>query len=367
MYRAEVTEKDNAYMYKFRTKACTKKRCRYPARCFDAHSPAMRRRVPVQDEQGQFNYIPEHCAQWQKTKKCRNGDSCQRSHGWLEVIFHPLLYKTKMCRSYYKNGACREYGVYCAKAHNPSEIRNLVKIYGEDWKRHYDLSKKEKDSDFMSIVKSGRKCFTSRKTLAAIPSKMELDEHDLTDCLLDNPNGMTNLYADQNQGLDVAYTSPKASNLNTFDSLENHSVIFGSPPLFGSYDSICYRMADLFLDRRDISYVDLYDKTPETSEGHSEFNMNSNRPAVHVSSDYTCSQPSSPSPHRSSASFTSNTKFSTPSLDHSEIFDVSGSDDSCRMDAKAIECGAGNQLEWGNDNNPQSLFARPNYEANQKE
>jgi len=34
------------------------------------------------------------------------------------------------------------YGIYCAKAHKRSEMRNLAKIYGKDWKVHYDLSKR---------------------------------------------------------------------------------------------------------------------------------------------------------------------------------------------------------------------------------
>jgi len=68
------------------------------------------------------------------------GKSCPRSHGWLEIIFHPLLYKTKLCTAPRRNGVCSAYGVYCAKAHTRCEIRSLVEIYGEEWKRHYDIS-----------------------------------------------------------------------------------------------------------------------------------------------------------------------------------------------------------------------------------
>jgi len=158
MSQTKETDTDDDYMYKFRTKPCTKKRCRNPPKCFDAHSEVMRRRVPTQGEQGLFNYIPEPCPQWQKLKKCTLRGSCSRSHGWLEIIFHPLLYKTKMCKSNVKNGVCREYGVYCAKAHNLSGIRNLVQIYGENWKRHYDLTLRENLSDSSSAVKAQGKC-----------------------------------------------------------------------------------------------------------------------------------------------------------------------------------------------------------------
>jgi len=37
-----------------------------------------------------------------------------------------------------KNGVCSQYGIYCTKAHNESERRNLLTIYGKDWKRHYE-------------------------------------------------------------------------------------------------------------------------------------------------------------------------------------------------------------------------------------
>jgi len=363
MYRSQVRENDDAYMYRFRTRTCTNEKCRNPARCFSAHSIAMRRRVPERDNHGRFNYIPEHCTQWQKTKKCRLGDSCPRSHGWLEVIFHPLLYKTKMCSSYQKNGVCRKYGVYCAKAHKWSEIRSLVKIYGEDWKRLYDVSMKEKDPDYMSI-QFGRKSFKSRKLLFKIPSKMESHEHNLNHCLSDMPYSMTNLYSNQNQGLDIGYKSPKlSSSVSTVESLENLSPIFGSPNLSGTYDSIGYHMANLSLDRSDISYVDLYDETPETSEGYSDFNLYSNSHAVQGP----CSQSKTPSVHCSSASFTSNSKFNTPSLDHSEICDVSGSDDSFKVNAKTTERGEENQQECGHDNNLQLLFTPSIYEANRKE
>lgn len=137
---AEAT--DNLYMYKFRTNICSeRRRCSNPAGCFDAHSKLMKRRVPIQVKSngGLFNYIPKICPEWQKSKKCPFGENCPRSHGWLEVIFHPLLYKTKLCKAPRRNGVCSEYDVYCAKAHMRSEIRSLVEIYGEKWKRHYDI------------------------------------------------------------------------------------------------------------------------------------------------------------------------------------------------------------------------------------
>jgi len=141
----EAAKLDDKYMYEFCTRRCTWKECPKDASCFDAHSKVMCRRVPKQiwSLGGLFNYIPEHCPQYKWKKKCNFGDNCFRAHGWLEVIFHPLLYKTKLCKSTHENGACRLYGIYCAKAHKRSEMRNLAKIYGKNWKVHYDTSKRE--------------------------------------------------------------------------------------------------------------------------------------------------------------------------------------------------------------------------------
>jgi len=44
-----------------------------------------------------------------------------------------------MCTTYQRNGVCRKNHVYCAKAHKETELRRLVKIFGWNWKRHYDL------------------------------------------------------------------------------------------------------------------------------------------------------------------------------------------------------------------------------------
>jgi len=170
---------DDKYMYEFCTKRCTKKDCPRDVTCFYAHSKVMSRRVPRLQHSGLFNYIPEHCPWYKKKNKCRFGDSCFRSHGWLEVIFHPLLYKTKLCESTHENGICRSYGIYCAKAHKRSEMRNLVKIYGEGWKYHYDTSRREV---FQKVLGGfGPRDFTNRggyfKTIrAALPATPKTKE-----------------------------------------------------------------------------------------------------------------------------------------------------------------------------------------------
>jgi len=127
-------------MYKFRTKKCCKRKCKKGKVCFDYHSKELARRVPKQipSRSNIFNYIPQACPDYKKQKKCPRGNSCHLAHGWLEIIYHPLVFMTKLCECKSMKGVCRKYWIYCTKAHNESEIRNLVSIYGEDWKRHYE-------------------------------------------------------------------------------------------------------------------------------------------------------------------------------------------------------------------------------------
>jgi len=164
------------YMYKFRTNFCSMRgNCRRQG-CSDAHSKITKRRVPALDEKRRkWNYIPKPCPQYRRSNNCNLGDSCPRSHGWLEVIYHPLIYKTKLCKSKRKNGICAKYGLNCAKAHSKFEVRSLIEIFGYDWSRYYDLSDRigfePKDSSFESKVKEKKNKFhRSRVGLAQIPN-----------------------------------------------------------------------------------------------------------------------------------------------------------------------------------------------------
>jgi len=140
MKLVSVMYKDHECMYKFRTKKCSDKKCKKGKSCFNCHSNNLTRRCPkqIQSRGKLFNYVPKACPEYKKSWKCSKGDACFLAHGWLEIIYHPLIYKTKLCNSRLMNGVCSKYGIFCAKAHNEKEIRNLVKIYGKDWKRHYE-------------------------------------------------------------------------------------------------------------------------------------------------------------------------------------------------------------------------------------
>jgi len=217
----------------------------------------MRRRVPKLLADGLFNYIPERCPQWQKSKKCNKEDRCHRSHGWLEIIFHPLLFKTKICKSNHKNGVCREYGVYCAKAHNPTEIRNLVKIYGENWKRHYDLSLRETNTASLSIAKSQRGSTCG----SAGSSRMQSARDVFEDRVMDQRNIVSTCPSEQNNNGTRTNARSKSTSFAVVNSSANSPFFFALSPLFGEFNSICDLMADIPLDRGVSSYTQLYSDT----------------------------------------------------------------------------------------------------------
>lgn len=274
--KTKAQVRDDLIMYKFRTKLCTRKRqCRNPSNCFDAHSKIMKRRVPRQvlSNRGLFNYIPEPCEEFLRSKSCRLGDSCPQSHGWLEIIFHPLLYKTKLCKSKRYNGVCSEYGVYCAKAHARFEIRSLVEIYGEHWKRHYDIShRKSITSNDRSRrpslnLRNKRRFKTQRVGVAVVPKKRQmLDVNLFAQYIL---NGKMSQF--DHPPMCLEQPSPKAALLNDtyiqFEDIESRDVGEKSPDgksgsSFGSREIMSYTelySPDIGLNNEHMTNINLID------------------------------------------------------------------------------------------------------------
>jgi len=304
MFKSKERNTGADYMYKFRTKHCTKKICRNPSKCFDAHSEVMRRRVPTQGEHGLWNYIPEPCPQWQKLKKCSLGKSCPRSHGWLEVIFHPLLYRTKMCKSDVKNGVCRQYGVYCAKAHKPTDIRNLVKIYGKDWKKHYECS-------------------------------------------------------DRAEARGSTTTSPSLTNSSTVIDPES-PMLCASPPIFGDDISICDRISDFSLDGGVTSYIQLYSEKVTMVETD-VIDLKNYKSPIANPWDCTVRSPGTDGPPMEFSPMSScNSNFmSRVGENWKSSSDVYG-----KIDVEELECDMENRPTSKYGDNPDSLFAQPLYESN---
>jgi len=218
----------------------------------------------------------------------------------------------------------------------------------------------------MSIVETRRKCLKSQEAIMALPPEIQSDDN-LTDCLLDRPKILTNLYTDQNQAEGSPLRIPKlASPLRRGYSFENPSYI-SSQHLHRIYESVCYDMPELFLHPAETSYVDLYDETVEMCEV-TDFTINCKSPIVKAPSECSLySLPTISSPHGSSSSSRSNSELSCLSHDHSERCDISGSDESCTMDLKNSECSKENQQQSEHENNPHSLFQRPNYDTIRKQ
>lgn len=86
-----------------------------------------RRRCPV------FNgncegYRPALCKSYNtKTGTCDYGPNCVYAHGYNELLFHPAIYKTKMCK-YSKDGKYCPAGVYCCYAHDKF-VKNFLNFF----------------------------------------------------------------------------------------------------------------------------------------------------------------------------------------------------------------------------------------------
>jgi len=355
MSRNEERHSHDDYMYKFRTKLCTKKRCRNPSRCFNAHSEVMRRRVPWQGEYGLYNYIPEPCPQWQKSKKCILGESCLRSHGWLEIIFHPLLYKTKMCRSSLENGVCREYGVYCAKAHNPTDIRNLVEIYGDSWKRHDDLSMREAGSS--SNLNSRRK---DCNKVDSLPPKRQSVGKLLNDSLTD---ALKSRRPERTQAREGSKTSPTLKSFKPGIDLSS-PLFFTSPPLFGDSTNICDKISDLSLDGGVTNYTQLYSEKVSMDEvDDCDLMKYTKSPTPEVQRDHTLHLSGVDVSPQESLSTSSN--FSNfLSLIEEKWKKGDSLDVYCKMDVNSPELNKETRPLSGYEDNSDSLFTQPSYESN---
>lgn len=70
------------------------------------HAGQLPRRLPVRLSDGRgYNYLPKRCANTinrtsadaTTASECANGDSCEYAHSVEEIIYHPQVYKTRLC------------------------------------------------------------------------------------------------------------------------------------------------------------------------------------------------------------------------------------------------------------------------------
>jgi len=85
----------------------------------------LKRNVDIEEELTKQNlYKTELCQSWIRTGACRYGAKCQYAHGKEEirpVIRHPK-YKTEICKTFSKTGQC-PYGKRCRFIHQFNELQ----------------------------------------------------------------------------------------------------------------------------------------------------------------------------------------------------------------------------------------------------
>lgn len=110
----------------FRTRQCQDYQrgiCKDSMKCWNSHSETWPRRSPLT-----HNYDYKLCSninfiksldKMQLQGKCKYGRKCRYSHSKEEQLYHPLLYKTRLCINYPN---CKSY--YCPFAHGTEELRH---------------------------------------------------------------------------------------------------------------------------------------------------------------------------------------------------------------------------------------------------
>jgi len=92
---------EHFYLYKFKTVFCPYIYEHDRNQCVYAHNPQDYRRDPIQ-----YKYSPVQCSYWSQRQiytyeegSCPKLMQCDNCHGWKELEYHPLYYKTKPCNN----------------------------------------------------------------------------------------------------------------------------------------------------------------------------------------------------------------------------------------------------------------------------
>lgn len=128
----------NKYLKEFRVEQCPlflQHKCQQhrPFTCFNWHFQNQRRRKPVKQKDGFFNYSSDiYCTKYDEaTGICPDGDGCallHRTSGDTERRYHLKYYKTSLCvHSSDSRGFCIKNGPHCAFGHGNNDLRLPVK------------------------------------------------------------------------------------------------------------------------------------------------------------------------------------------------------------------------------------------------
>ena len=113
---------EDFFMFYYKTEWCPMNLTLHEkSKCVYAHNlQDYRRKVHI------LRYSEVNCENWdfksfvtQMDQNCKLGAKCNKSHGWKESEFHPLIYKTKPCLSI---GDCPR-NLECPFFHSPIEKR----------------------------------------------------------------------------------------------------------------------------------------------------------------------------------------------------------------------------------------------------
>ncbi|UKJ88207.2 hypothetical protein MACJ_000651 [Theileria orientalis] len=117
---------------RFRTKVCTlasSLKCDFGVeRCNYSHNLYWARRCPFYlRDSSILRYIPHVCPDVELGEgttvlrnSCPRGNNCSFAHSYEEIHYHPLVYKTQVCKDY-RLGKCKTY--YCHLVHGLAEYR----------------------------------------------------------------------------------------------------------------------------------------------------------------------------------------------------------------------------------------------------
>lgn len=109
-------DNDRKYICGYKTDSCFMKHEDQP--CFFYHSKAESRRRPF--NQGMIKYLHKMCPSVSAGDECDVGKDCDMCHSYLELSYHPCVYKTKICPK-----GPHPLQDYCPDAHQESEIRDV--------------------------------------------------------------------------------------------------------------------------------------------------------------------------------------------------------------------------------------------------
>jgi len=246
--------------------------------------------------------------------------------------------------------------VYCAKAHHPTEIRNLVKIYGWNWKRHYDLSFQKRA---LPVAPCERTCMKS-ETRVAISSEKESDVELPNSCLSVQSNSLTEFCSRGNQG--EAFTKTDMEFKSSDVILNSPSMILPSPVLYGVASNISDLMSDMVLDDEVSSYIQLYNTEMIRSTSDS-MKLNYDSPVRPLFSEYKSGSLGTPFHLQNSSQSSLDSNFSNPIRDL-KSFESNSSRTNWTMDIKPSTGAKVERPPLGRDSSSKSLFADLDHEGN---